>query len=219
MNAGLLNEGSEIFLKFMKDGGPFMIIILGVFITGLLIAIEKSISLSLYSMRNKKFISSIEVGDKSINQSVAESRSPLAKIWLPIFGDSMTSVNSIAMSTKEARYVRFQHIVAKRSQLIALLANVATMLGLLGTIVGLISSFASIASVSAAEKSEVLGSSISMAMNTTVGGLIAAIPLLLLHYGVQSKIRLIDTQCESTNSMLNGKIKGGVNCQSATRYP
>jgi biopolymer transport protein ExbB len=55
------------------------------------------------------------------------------------------------------------------------------LLGLLGTIMGLIEAFTAVANANPAEKADLLSASISVAMNTTAFGLMAAIPLLLLH--------------------------------------
>jgi biopolymer transport protein ExbB len=69
----------------------------------------------------------------------------------------------------------------KRTPYVALLSNIATLLGLLGTIMGLIEAFTAVANANPAEKADLLSASISVAMNTTAFGLMAAIPLLLMH--------------------------------------
>jgi biopolymer transport protein ExbB len=75
----------------------------------------------------------------------------------------------------------------RRTHYLSSFANVATLLGLLGTIIGLIQAFTAVAHAGAAEKAEILASSISVAMNTTAFGLIVAIPLLLVYSVLQSK--------------------------------
>lgn len=75
----------------------------------------------------------------------------------------------------------------KRTPYLAMLANVATLLGLLGTIIGLIAAFTAVANADPAEKANLLSQSISVAMNTTAFGLMAAIPLLLIHSYLQAK--------------------------------
>ncbi|MCK4707286.1 MAG: MotA/TolQ/ExbB proton channel family protein, partial [Gammaproteobacteria bacterium] len=80
-----------------------------------------------------------------------------------------------------------------RTHYLATYANIATLLGLLGTIIGLIQAFTAVANADPAEKADLLSASISIAMNTTAFGLIAAIPLLLLHTVIQTKTsKLID---------------------------
>lgn len=75
----------------------------------------------------------------------------------------------------------------KRTHYLATFANIATLLGLLGTIIGLIRAFTAVSAANPAEKADLLSASISVAMNTTAFGLMAAIPLLLIHTVLQTK--------------------------------
>jgi biopolymer transport protein ExbB/TolQ len=80
-----------------------------------------------------------------------------------------------------------------RTHYLATFANIATLLGLLGTIIGLIQAFTAVAGADPAEKADLLSASISVAMNTTAFGLVAAIPLILIHsYLVTKTARLVD---------------------------
>jgi biopolymer transport protein ExbB len=83
--------------------------------------------------------------------------------------------------------------LVQRTHYLATYANIATLLGLLGTIIGLIDAFTAVAAADPAEKADLLSASISVAMNTTAFGLVAAIPLILIHSYLQTKTaRLID---------------------------
>jgi biopolymer transport protein ExbB/TolQ len=84
----------------------------------------------------------------------------------------------------------------QRTGYLAMLANVATLLGLLGTIIGLIAAFTAVANADPAEKSKLLSLSISVAMNTTAFGLIAAIPLLISHAILTNKTNAIIASIE-----------------------
>ena len=75
----------------------------------------------------------------------------------------------------------------KRTAYVALFASIATLLGLLGTIMGMIEAFTAVANANPAEKADLLSASISVAMNTTAFGLIAAIPLLITHSVLTAK--------------------------------
>ena len=81
--------------------------------------------------------------------------------------------------------------IERRTPYLATFANIATLLGLLGTIIGLIAAFTAVANADPAEKASLLSQSISIAMNTTAFGLMAAIPLLLVHSVLQSKTSAI----------------------------
>lgn len=81
----------------------------------------------------------------------------------------------------------------QRTHYLATFANIATLIGLLGTIIGLIQAFTAVAGADPADKAELLSASISVAMNTTAFGLVAAIPLILVHSFIASKTaRLVD---------------------------
>ena len=81
--------------------------------------------------------------------------------------------------------------IERRTPYLATFANIATLLGLLGTIIGLIAAFTAVANADPSEKANLLSQSISIAMNTTAFGLMAAIPLLLVHSHLQDKTNAI----------------------------
>ena len=99
----------------------------------------------------------------------------------------------------------------------ATFANIATLLGLLGTIIGLIAAFTAVANADPAEKATLLSQSISLAMNTTAFGLMAAIPLLLIHSMLQSKTSAIVESLEiAVVKFLNLMENGGEALAQAT---
>ena len=69
---------------------------------------------------------------------------------------------------------------------IAVLATIAPLLGLLGTVAGMIETFQAITAYGNSDP-QVLSSGISQALLTTKFGLIAAVPLMLLHSLLTSK--------------------------------
>jgi biopolymer transport protein ExbB/TolQ len=75
----------------------------------------------------------------------------------------------------------------KRTPFLPMLANVATLSGLLGTIVGLIQAFDAVANAAPDQKQTLLAKGISVAMYTTAGGLVVAIPTLILNSIVVSR--------------------------------
>lgn len=94
----------------------------------------------------------------------------------------------------------------ERTGFLAMLANVATLIGLMGTIWGLILAFrsVSVAGIDAAEKSRMLAAGISTAMNTTLLGLMIAIPSILVYTYLHNKtIKIIDEIDEHTVKLIN----------------
>jgi biopolymer transport protein ExbB/TolQ len=72
-----------------------------------------------------------------------------------------------------------------------MLANVSTLLGLLGTIFGLITAFSAVDAADPSQRSAFLARGISEALNTTAFGLIVAVPTLLLHGFLVSKVEAV----------------------------
>lgn len=69
--------------------------------------------------------------------------------------------------------------ISKRIGFLSMIANVATLMGLFGTILGLIESFNAVGYADPQQKSTVLASGISTAMNATMLGLGVAIPCMV----------------------------------------
>ncbi|MFP4014616.1 MAG: MotA/TolQ/ExbB proton channel family protein [Chitinispirillaceae bacterium] len=94
--------------------------------------------------------------------------------------------------------------ISRNIPLLPTLANLATLMGLLGTIYGLMIAFDAIANVPAAQRAQALATGISVAMSSTLWGLIAAIPVLLVHGLLASKSdRLLEELDEKTSKLIN----------------
>jgi biopolymer transport protein ExbB len=186
-------------VKFFKEGGFFMYPIAIVLAVGLAVALERWLYLSRERFRNSRafdaFLPLLRTTDMEKMQMYSrESQAPVTRIIA--CGLDMMKVSrrraDIENSMNEGMLETMPRL-EQRIGYLAMLANVATLLGLLGTIVGLISAFAAVANANPAEKSALLSSSISVAMNTTAFGLIVAIPLLISHSMLQNKMMAIIT--------------------------
>ena len=174
------------FAQFFREGGAAMPFILFFFAVGLVIFIERLIF--LYGIANAKpealmakIASLIRKG--SIEGAIAatsEEKSPLSKIIEAALRNYKGTERDIQNSVDEMALAELPRINA-RSGYLGMLANVSTMVGLLGTIFGLIAAFAAVAAADPEQKGVLLANGISMAMNTTAFGLIAAIPMLIAH--------------------------------------
>lgn len=186
-------------LRFIQDGGIFMHVILAVFLLGLAIAVERWLFLTKARASNRKawdqvlpFIRSGEF--KKAGSVAGKSKTPVGNMISFGLNQLVTSQGHadrrLLPAVETAMEEGLMEIVPsmeKRTPYLAILANVATLLGLLGTILGLIDAFSAVSAADPAEKGALLSSSISIAMNTTAFGLIAAIPLLLIHALLQTK--------------------------------
>lgn len=187
------------FVKFFQTGGPFMYPILFVFTIGLVISMERFVYLSRTDRKTKKIwgelVPMLKANDFQRAVSLTEAiKTPLAQLLN--YGFARHSANKkreLIESAMEEGMMEALPSLEERTHYLATFANIATLLGLLGTIVGLIQAFTAVAAADPAEKADLLSASISVAMNTTAFGLLAAIPLLFFHsYLVTKTARLVD---------------------------
>lgn len=179
--------------RFFQEGGPFMYVILAVLIIGVAIAVERWIYLTLTRRKNqviwRQILPLLQQGDFArAEQFAIESGTDIGKILAS--GMDNTALGKRHDDIELAMEEQLMEIIPKlekRTPYLATFANIATLLGLLGTIMGLINAFTAVANVDPAEKASLLSASISVAMNTTAFGLMAAIPLLLLFSYLQTK--------------------------------
>ncbi|MFN3821063.1 MAG: MotA/TolQ/ExbB proton channel family protein [bacterium] len=95
----------------------------------------------------------------------------------------------------------------KRTGYLAMLANVATLTGLLGTIYGLIISFS--AAGQAGGGAEQLAQGISLAMFTTLWGLVVAIPSIIVYTLINTKTNAIIDDIDEHSVKLINLLTGG----------
>jgi len=197
-----MTDSYSLIVKFFQEGGFFIFPIGLVLALGLAISLERWLFLTREKMRNAKafdnFLPLLRTTDlEKMLMFSRESTAPVTRIIG--CGLDMMKVSKqradIENSMSEGMLEAIPRLEARTGYL-AVLANVATLLGLLGTIIGLIGAFSAVASADPAEKSRILSESISVAMNTTAFGLIAAIPLLILHAVLKNKTQKITNSIE-----------------------
>jgi biopolymer transport protein ExbB len=172
-----------VFSAF-SNGGPFMFVILGVSIIAMAVFLEraaflyfrmnlnmdKALKKVLVPLERQNFRGAIEECSKIQNH-------PLGGILKAGLLKADRKDQEIERAMEEKIVGEIPKVKA-RINLLTLFANIATLLGLLGTILGLITAFQSVGSADETIKQEILARGISMAMLTTAGGLIVAIPCL-----------------------------------------
>jgi biopolymer transport protein ExbB len=167
--------------------------ILIVFSVGIAIAIERYVTLTRVRRQNEGMWSRLQPalakGDfERARQMTSEDDSTVSRLL------GMGLARQGAVRRREDIEIAMEESMMeiipqleKRTGYVALFASIATLLGLLGTIIGLIHAFTAVANANPAEKADLLSASISVAMNTTAFGLIAAIPLLVTHSVLTAK--------------------------------
>lgn len=168
-----------------SDGWQFMWIILAVGMIGIGFSIERFIYIVLKSGKGRaKFLADFGklVSAKQYDQALSIANAtnlPIAKVMASIVAardggrEAMTSASDAVFLTEAPRLTRYV-------SMISVMASVSTLLGLMGTIYGLIFTFDAVANRPAAERPKALADGIAIAMGTTLLGLLAAVPLLVI---------------------------------------
>lgn len=188
--------------KFFQDGGLFIYPIAIVLAIGVAITIERWRFLNREKARNLKafddFLPLLRTDDHDkMTLFTRDNDAPVSRMIG--CGLDMMRVTKQRADVEQAMSEGMMEAVPRleqRTGYLSMLANVATLLGLLGTIIGLIAAFTAVANADPAEKSKLLSLSISVAMNTTAFGLIAAIPLLISHAILTNKTNAIIASIE-----------------------
>ncbi len=205
-------------VAFFQEGGPFMYPIAVILAIGVAIALERYFYLANQMRINRKDYNALlpllkQRRVREIAEVTKKSKSAMARI----VADGINKHNQASdarrridvESAMEEGLLEALPNIERRTQYLATFANIATLLGLLGTIIGLIAAFTAVANADPAEKATLLSQSISIAMNTTAFGLMAAIPLLLIHSMLQSKTSAIIESLEIAVVKFVNLMEGG----------
>ena len=205
-----------------QSGGPFMYVILATLVIGLAIIVERFIFINVKNrIDTTKFVNKIIEFIQSGKVSSAVDLCTISNAALPtITKAGLQEYNKGPKEIQSAFELAAMSEIPKlekRTHYLATYANIATLLGLLGTIIGLIQAFTAVANANPADKADLLSASISVAMNTTAFGLMAAIPLLLMFTVLQTKTtEIVDSMEMATVKFLNAITEYGKNANKTS---
>jgi biopolymer transport protein ExbB len=197
-------------VTFFGTGGIFMYPILIVFAVGVAISVERYITLSIVTRKNRSVWEKVQPllteGEfdeaRELTSGDESTISQVLNMGLTLQG-TVRRREDIEIAMEESM-MEIVPRLEKRTPYVALASSIATLLGLLGTIMGLIQAFTAVANANPAEKADLLSASISVAMNTTAFGLMVAIPLLIVHAILTSKTGdIVDSLEMATVKSLN----------------
>ncbi len=187
-------------IQFFLKGGVFMYPILLCSILSLGFFIYK-----LITLKREKIIPSPLVNEavrlfrekriSEVYNLATKYPSPLSKILMVIvknIGQGKTSIKESVEEVGRMEVIELESYV----DYIGTIAGVATLLGLLGTISGLIKIF-SVIGVEPVVNPAKLAGGISEALNTTAFGLVVAIPSVIFHRYLDSKVNKLVAEMEN----------------------
>jgi biopolymer transport protein ExbB len=180
------------FLDILEKGGIVMGLILLGSIVGLAMALERIVALRRARLLPAALIRDLreatETGQvEDVERLVKDREEPLARILSAGLSHRHLGPQDVerVMETAGGREVaRLKGPVRP----LAVLATIEPLLGLLGTVLGMIGTFNVLNSTSAAERVERLAPGIGQALYTTVGGLCAAIPFVILYHFLVGRV-------------------------------
>jgi len=170
----------------IEAGGTVGYVIIALGVVGVLLGLFKLISIILMTGSMRSTSKTKEAG----------TGNPLARVFKVYEDHRKDSVETLEMKLDE-QILKEGPKIDRFNDILKVLASVAPLLGLLGTVIGMIVTFTAITIYGAGDP-QLMADGISQALMTTVMGLCAAIPLLLIHAvcsaASRSAAQLLDEQ-------------------------
>ena len=193
--------------KISEGGIEFMSIVLICLIIGLIISVERVITLSLSSSNVRKLLNdvgqSLKSGGVEEAQELCKStKGPVAGIFAQGFNRINLGMEAVEKSIENYGGSEIGKL-EKGLTWISLFIALAPMFGFMGTVIGMIAAFDTIETAEEIQIAQVAGG-IKTALLTTVAGLIVAIILQVFYNYIVSKIDAISAEMEdATNDFMD----------------
>ena len=162
------------------QGGVVGYIILGLLAVGLVLSIERIFRLTITAR-------AVNAQAKDVDNP--NDSNPLGRVLNAYHSNKSADVETLELKLDDAILKELPSL-ERGINFIKLLSSVAPLLGLLGTVTGMIVTFQAITLFGTGDP-KLMAGGISQALVTTVLGLTAAIPLVLLHSVAQTRSRSI----------------------------
>lgn len=183
---GIQKDKATLAQRYEAGGLPGYVIT-GIFILGLLIGLYKIVTLYVVGAKIKSQLKKIDS---------PSMKNPLGRILTVYSENKNADAESLELKLDEA-ILKELPTIESGVNLIKILAAIAPLLGLLGTVIGMIATFQQITLFGTGDP-RIMAGSISMALVTTAEGIIAALPLILLHSVVAGRskniVHILDEQ-------------------------
>jgi biopolymer transport protein ExbB len=178
---------AQTLMSYIHDGGPYIMWPLaGMFVLGMAIALWRLvvILMALVGTRSlfKKVHAALQEGERGIAKAAeicAGTSGPASAIIRAGLSRFPKGIEQVEKAVAGAGAVEMAFLENGLVWL-ATIANLAPLIGFYGTVAGMIMAFKAIAEAGDVEPGIVAGG-ISMALITTAGGLLVAIPIQLAH--------------------------------------
>lgn len=197
-------------VEMFESGGDFMWPILVLLVIGLAISLERIWTLTRAGVNTRKFIAKVkdalkEGGIDAAIEVCANTRGPVASIFHAGLMRADRGIESVEKSITSAGSIEMAFL-EKGLVWLATVVSIAPMLGFTGTVMGMIQAFDSIAAANDISPT-IVANGISVALLTTLFGLVVAIIIQTTHNYCVSRIdKLIVDMEESSNELVDTLI-------------
>jgi len=157
------------------NSGTIGFAIIGLGIIGVLVGLLRSFILTLVSAKVSA----------QIKSGKANKNNPLGRVLLVAESNPNVDTETLELKLGEA-ILQETPALERLLTMIKIISTIAPLMGLLGTVTGMIQVFQQITVYGAGDPT-IMAGGISMALMTTVLGIVAAIPCILMHAWVKSK--------------------------------
>jgi biopolymer transport protein ExbB len=187
------------FMDYIKSGGVIVYPILAIGIFSLIIVIERIITLNRLHTKSDKLtpelIKTIKTGDWEGAEKVCFNL-PGAVSRVCLTGLKHKDMNKrVLEDVLQEAILKELPVLERNLSTLKIFAAIAPLLGLLGTVTGMIGTF-DVISVFGTSDPRMMSGGISEALITTKLGLIVAVPILLLHNFLASRVSHIVNDME-----------------------
>lgn len=188
-------------IHFFSVGGVFMIPLLLVSVISLAFILERGIALRRSLILPEALLNALtrlRIGGSTdeIEHHVAPGQTTLARL-VRIGLEHLPWSKSENMEAIQTQARTEISRMERGLVVLEISTGIGPLLGLLGTVSGLVAIFANIGSGSIATQGVMIAKGISEALNTTVVGLVIAIPSLIAHSYYSKKIEAMSAEMES----------------------
>ena len=163
----------------VDQGGSVGYVILAIGLVGLLIAIERFITLFLIGGKV----------NRQLKESTAREDNPLGRVMLVKDNNANADTETLELKLSE-RILKEVPVLTSRLTIIKIISVVAPLIGLLGTVTGMINTFQAITLFGTGDP-KLMAGGISQALVTTVLGLVVAIPMVFISTLLNTRSRSI----------------------------
>jgi biopolymer transport protein ExbB len=187
-------------MEFLTAGGPIMILLVITSVVGLAFIIERSFALrwgKVIPPEVEQVLNEVRTSEDLPNlKSACQDRpSTFSRVLLT----AQTHLNRPRQENADAIQTRARHEVLQLERglvVLEVVVGIAPLLGLVGTIHGLITLFGDLGRMGVSDNA-VLAKGIAIALNTTLAGLLIAIPSLVAWSYFNKKVQTLAVEMET----------------------